>query len=229
MSRKLMSVLSVLLATIAFQPQAWSTAARCDTLQIVSDTSLPFPYSGDPQNLTAAGNLDWALVGINEKAGGTAIQTLGHGDVGADWQWNTLSGADPLFSYTDGDSAYGDVVNASVKANYRGSFGYANIAVPVGAGTVTVWAEDFYASDTWSASLNDSANATVTASGAISQDMRKIVFSYQADAARTFSWGGGSTIGIYGIAVSTATPEPTTLILIVTGLLSLLAYVWKKR
>lgn len=229
MSRMLMSVLFVSSLTVAVSPLAIVTPAWGDTLTLDSFTTLSIDgtYVAD---ITAAGNLDWAVSGISEKAGGTAIATLGYGNTTGDWLGNTMHSSYPTFSFTDGDTTYGAASQTGVRAYYRFSDPSVVIDLSAGSsGTVTVWSGTGGYLDTYTATLG-ALTASYTQTAPVYYG--KAVFSYHTDTAQQLTWNAtspnGGNSGIFAVAVSTV-PEPGSIVLLAMGLMGLLCYAWRKR
>lgn len=224
MSRKLISVLFVLSLTVAVSPTAIVTPAWGDTLTLDSLTTLG--GAAGPFDITAAGNLDWIVYGVTNKAGGAAIGSASSGGIGSD-------GSYPSFSYTDGVAvgSYG-TTEPNARAVYL--FGWTAQSVPISlpagsSGTVTVWSATGGLEDNYTATLG-SLTASYTQNAPVYY--AKAVFSFHTDTAQTLTWTGtapnGGNVGLFALAVSTV-PEPSTITLLATGLFGLLCYAWRKR
>jgi hypothetical protein len=228
MSRNMIGVLLVALAAVA-----WATGACASTISLNSEESYAIPYTGDPFDITAAGNLDWVVSYYAEKAGATAIVTTPPGNT-AEFESSPAGGyyagaGFPTFSWTDGSYQptipfiggdgliFGDGVGTGVGTH---------IAVPAGSGTLTVWWA--YAvvpgPAAFTVTFDDSTSYTTPGtSGAL-----KTVLNYNTDTAQTLTFQTNPYAGVFAMAVSTV-PEPGTLVLLGLGLVGLSAYAWRKR
>jgi hypothetical protein len=222
MFRKVMSVLLVLGVVVgswALVSPAWG-----DSLSLTSLTTLG--GAAGPFDITAAGNLDWYVYGVSNKAGGTAIGAASSGGVGQDSSY-------PSFAYTDGVSVGGyGTTETNARAIYL--FGWSDQSVPISlpagsSGTVTVWSATGGLLDNYTATLG-ALTASYTQNAPVYS--AKAVFSFHTDTAQQFTWTGtapnGGNVGLFAIAVSTV-PEPSSIVLLCSALVGMLVYAWRKR
>ena len=220
MIRKLMSVASV--ALLAGSLTMVASAFGDTTLSIDSVTNLG--GGAGPFNVTSAGNLDWIVYGVNEKAGGTAITGTSYAGVNTDPSY-------PSFSYSDGaaNETYG-TANPGAQALYLIN-PTVSFDLPAGSGTITAWGGTGWSS-TFTAAFADGTSRTYSLDAGVSNSwVDQAVISYHTDTAQKLSWYATTITGnsgVFAIAVSTV-PEPGSLTIVGIGLFGLLAYAWRKR
>jgi hypothetical protein len=222
MNHKLTGALLVMLTLGVFAPQAW-----CSMITVADQSTIPFPFSDTPYDITAAGNLDWMVCYYSEKDNATAITTVNNQayfPVSPNWAYN---GSFPMFSWTDGISACPTATSAGgYLIDGDGTTGPSTtLFLPAGDGEISVWWAWALqpAPATFTATFDDSA--TVTAS---CEDLTYTKLSYHSDTAQNLAFNMNGVAGIFAMAVSTV-PEPGSLVLLATGLAGLLACVWRKR
>ena len=228
-------LLAVFVALAAMTPQAWGSS-----ITLASDTLIGPPWGingqsgadGDPFDISAAGNLDWVVSVVDEKAGASVIATGGTTGVFPIVNYTGIWDG-PNFSWSDGtvtpvsaDSNSG----LNIAFNYYGSSPTlgTTLALPAGTGTLTVWwsvADTVYAADfdVW---LDDgpSYNSPTISSGAF-----KTVLSWQTDTAQMLTFQSVSEgTCVFGMAVSEV-PEPSAFAMLGILGVCLGGYVCRKR
>jgi hypothetical protein len=229
MNHKVISVFLVALAMIACSPQVWGAT----TLSIAEQSTIAYPYAGDPYDITSVGNLDWVVACYSEKADSTAIVTQ------APDNWTLLettpivgyydpNSGYPTFSWTDG---FGGASPGAVAGIYisDGTTGVGtHIAIPAGSGQITVWWVYAVAGNNPAFTLTFDDATTLTTVGSL--DFLKTVVDYSTDAAQTLAFNMNVNAGFHALAVSSVpVPEPGTLALLGFGVVGLSAYGWRKR
>jgi hypothetical protein len=224
MNRKMFGLVAVGIALMALG----ATSAHADSLTFNSMTAIPTPFSGTPYNITALGNLDWIMPGVDEKAdtsiipdpSGVAAQADGPGDY-------------PAFTYTNGKWNAG-TQTATAKYNYPTP--YAQLSMPAGSGQIMLWCGDGgsapFTPSTVNAWLDGDYPASLVTRTLSNNSRQLAVFDYNLSAPRGI-WlssdpNGAVNAGWFAVAVSSI-PEPSCIVLTSTGVLGLLAYAWRKR
>ncbi|MFA5203571.1 MAG: hypothetical protein WC708_04120 [Lentisphaeria bacterium] len=225
-----MMMLALAVGPLALPTTAWGSLITVDS---VATVDLNATY-----NLTTMGQLDWALPGKSEKAGGTVIATdgvnghlsTGYGTYG-DWE------NDPRFSYTNGEPG-SNLPNTNWITNayeYKGGSYSATINLPANvSGTITVWCETWSydglaVPGTFTATFADSTSATGLLSGDGARQM--VTLSYSTAIAQSLTLtladtGASGNAGFFALAV---VPEPASALLLASGLMTLVSRTWRKR
>jgi len=122
---------------LAMYGSASASSITQHTLQQISQ--------GDSFDINTYGQLDWAIVGVNEKAGGSMISTTGSGSTttltSASPGGTTLhfSSIYPYFTYNDGASPPSSAASPGDQAGYQYDEPAVDIFVPAGLTQLTMW------------------------------------------------------------------------------------------
>lgn len=225
MNRKMLFWMSLVIALVTCS----ATSAWADTLAFDSMTAIPTPFgSTTPYDITAIGNLDWELPGVDEKSGGTVIPWI-HGQSA----YAEGPGDYPAFAYTNGTTSG----SATVSSKYAYTTPYTMLALPAGSGQITVWLGDGgpapYGESSCNVWFDGDYPASLVTHTIPNNSRQMMVFDYQTASPRTVwvssdAGAGAWNVGWFGVAVS-GVPEPSTVTLLGIGLTGLLAYAWRKR
>jgi hypothetical protein len=220
MNRKMLCLCFVVLALAACAPQAW-----CSSISVASDTVIT-PFPATPYDITAAGNLDWVVSAVDEKAGASSIATTTTGILESQGYNAVWDG--PQFSWTDGVVGSNSDGNSGMNLTNGAVLG-THVALPAGSGTVSLWWCEYagVGPASFTASLADGPSVTVDCANSTG---KLTVLNWQSDRAQTMTLSSpaDSITGYWGMAVSQV-PEPGTLAMLGTCLVGMIAYAWRKR
>jgi hypothetical protein len=192
---------------------------------------------GSSFDVTSYGQLDWAIVGINEKAGGNMISTTGNGNTTT--LVSTVPGGTlidffasnyPYFRYIDGALPASSAPFPGDHSGYQYDNPAVDILLPAGQTQMTIWMAAGYVGDaSYQATLADG-----TTTGKISYWEGDATFyllqlNIQSDASQTLHFNiqhpdigdpYNNNIGLFGVAVNPV-PIPSAMLLFGSGLAGL--------
>lgn len=225
MNRKMLCLFLVVLAVAAYASQAWGSSLAVSSDTVITEPGVPFPST--PYDLSVAGNLDWVVAAVDEKAGASVIATQAVGILESTGFYAVWDG--PQFSWTDGMAT---PVNTDGNSGLNLPEGVdlgTHLALPAGSGTISIWWCEYTGVGiaNFSAYFADGTPVNVECPAATG---KLTVLDWQTDTAQTLTFvaPNGTQTGVWGMAVSVV-PEPSTLTLLACGLFGLVAYAWRKR